>query len=88
MREINDLAEGYEYAQDLEMQKLAWHAANIMNASGHLKRKVTPKKLLGKEKQPMTKEQRIAEWAKFEKLAERGAVKSGTDWRDISKNNS
>lgn len=31
-------------------QILAWHAANIMNASGNLKRPVSVEKLIGKKK--------------------------------------
>ncbi|SFS75869.1 hypothetical protein SAMN05444972_10758 [Marininema halotolerans] len=43
------------------MQRLAWHAANLMNV--HLKKKVTVKKLLGKEKDvtKAEKEKKFAE---------------------------
>nr|BDD45774.1 hypothetical protein 3 [bacterium]BDD47213.1 hypothetical protein 6 [bacterium] len=44
------------------MEKLAWHAANLMNV--HLKKKVTVKKLLGKD-QPQTQ---IDKHKNFEKL--------------------
>ncbi|MDR6225450.1 hypothetical protein [Desmospora profundinema] len=46
--ELQDLTEGYQERVDLEMHRLAWHAANLMNV--HLKKKVTVKKLLGKER--------------------------------------
>ncbi len=42
------MAEGYQERMDIQMHLLAWHAANIMNV--HLKKKVTVKKLLGKQK--------------------------------------
>ena len=42
------MAEGYQERMDTQMHLLAWHAANIMNI--HLKKKVTVKKLLGKQK--------------------------------------
>lgn len=56
---------GYDMRLDMEMQRLAWHAACVMNV--HLKRKVTPKQLLGKEKS-MSKKDKIA---KFDELTER-----------------
>ena len=56
------MLEGYELRQEMEMQRTAWLAANLMNI--HLKRKVTVSQLLGKSK-TMTKEDKIA---KFEQL--------------------
>lgn len=44
------------------MQLLAWHAANIMNV--HLKKKVTPKKLLGTNK-TMSAQEKEAEYEKL-----------------------
>ena len=66
-KEIYELVEGYNQREENEMQKLAWHAANLMNV--HLKKKVTVKKLLGKEKQ-MTTAQMESELAKLDKLIE------------------
>jgi hypothetical protein len=53
-REFYLLVESYnaEVEREFEVYQhlLAWHAANIMNASGNLKRSVTVDKLLGKNK--------------------------------------
>lgn len=53
-REFFFLVESYnaEVEREFEVYQhlLAWHAANIMNASGNLKRSVTVDKLLGKNK--------------------------------------
>lgn len=46
--ELHELTEGYQERVEHEMYRLAWHAANLMNV--HLKKKVTVKKLLGKER--------------------------------------
>lgn len=48
-REFFDLMNGYQMRLDQKMNITAWHAANVMNV--HTKKKVTVKKLLGKEKQ-------------------------------------
>jgi hypothetical protein len=56
---------GYELRQELEMQRLAWLASNLMNV--HLKKKVTVNQLLGKSK-TMAREDKLA---KFEQLKER-----------------
>lgn len=63
--EFNLLTEGYLDREDREMTKLAWHASNIMNV--HLKKKVTVKKLLGKEK-VMTVESKEEEFNKLIEL--------------------
>lgn len=69
LREIDELSHGYQERLDTEMNQLAWHAANVMNI--HLKKKVTPKKLLGQDKD-MTPLEREQEWTKLkEALAER-----------------
>jgi len=60
--ELNEMAEGYQERMDQQMHLLAWHAANIMNV--HLKRKVTVKKLLGKER-VMTREEREIQFERF-----------------------
>ena len=60
--ELNEMAEGYRERMDQQMHLLAWHAANIMNV--HLKRKVTVKKLLGKER-VMTREEREIQFERF-----------------------
>lgn len=46
------------------MEKLAWLAANIMNASGNLRQAVTPDMLLGKTMSKTKKARRISreEW--------------------------
>jgi hypothetical protein len=53
-REFFLLVESYNAEMEREFEVyqhlLAWHAANIMNASGNLKRSVTVDKLLGKNK--------------------------------------
>jgi hypothetical protein len=53
-REFYLLVESYNAEMEREFEVyqhlLAWHAANIMNASGNLKRSVTVDKLLGKNK--------------------------------------
>lgn len=56
---------GYELRQEIEMQRTAWLAANLMNV--HLKRKVTVSQLLGKSK-TMAREDKVA---KFEQLKQR-----------------
>jgi hypothetical protein len=61
------MVQGYEMRQELEMQRTAWLAANLMNI--HLKRKVTVQQLLGKSKsKSMTKEDKVM---KFEQLKEK-----------------
>jgi len=62
------MVEGYNLRVEHEMRRLAWHAANVMNV--HLKKKVTPDKLLGK-REPMSREERKAEFEKLKKLIER-----------------
>lgn len=63
--EYNDLMSGYELRQELEMQRTAWLAANLMNV--HIKKKVTVQQLLGKSK-TSSKEEKVA---KFEELKQR-----------------
>jgi hypothetical protein len=57
-----EMMEAYNQKLELQMQMLAWHAANVMNV--HLKRQVTPDKLLGKSKSkqmsPIDREQEVA----------------------------
>jgi hypothetical protein len=53
---------GYELRQELEMQRTAWLAANLMNI--HLKKKVSVQQLLGKAR-TQSREDKVA---KFEKL--------------------
>lgn len=66
-----EMVEGYNLRVEHEMQRLAWHAANVMNV--HLRRRdqVTVKKLLGKEKPPMSREEKEAEFEKLRKIIER-----------------
>lgn len=61
--EFLDLIEGHKARIDQELERFAWHAANVMNV--HLKKKVTVKKLLGKEKKPQTREQKLLELEKL-----------------------
>jgi hypothetical protein len=53
---------GYELRQELEMQRTAWLAANLMNI--HLKKKVTVQQLLGKSR-TQSREDKVS---KFEQL--------------------
>ncbi len=62
---------GYEMRQDIEMQKTAWLAANLMNI--HLKRKVTASQLLGKSKS-MTREDKVAKFEELKKKIEKRKV--------------
>lgn len=61
------MIDGYNLRAEMEHQRLAWHASNIMNV--HLKKRVTPAQLLGKEKVnvPQSEEDKHEE---FEKLME------------------
>ncbi|SMO48815.1 hypothetical protein [Melghirimyces algeriensis] len=61
-RELNEMAEGHQRRQELEMEKLAWHAANLMNI--HLKKKVSVNKLLGR-KQTMSKAEKAEQFAQM-----------------------
>lgn len=69
--EIGEMADGYEEKMNMQMQMLAWHAANLMNI--HLERRnmVTVDKLLGKEKKIMSKEDREAQFAELIHLMDR-----------------
>ncbi|GIP38637.1 hypothetical protein J31TS4_19170 [Paenibacillus sp. J31TS4] len=62
------MIDGYNLRADMEMQRLAWHAANVMNV--HLRKKVTVKRLLGKEKL-QTQEDKQSEFAKLIDLMSR-----------------
>jgi hypothetical protein len=53
---------GYELRQELEMQRTAWLAANLMNI--HLKKKVSVQQLLGKSR-TQSREDKVS---KFEQL--------------------
>jgi len=61
------MLDGYQYRADIEMHRIAWHAANVMNV--HLKRnnRVTVDKLLGKKRE-MTIAEKHAEFEKLKKL--------------------
>lgn len=61
--------EGYKHRSDVEMERIAWHAANLMNV--HLKKnsRVSVDQLLGKNKRKsMTQEERSAGIEKLRKL--------------------
>ena len=66
--EFTDILEGFNTRQEMEYQRTAWLAANLMNL--HLKRKVTAAKLLGKHKKrdTRTKEQKRAELDEVKRL--------------------
>lgn len=72
--------EAYNQKLDLQMQMLAWHAANVMNV--HLKRQVTPDKLLGKGKsKQMSSSDREQEVARLRNaLAERRNQNGGREY--------
>ncbi|WP_405458117.1 hypothetical protein [Paenibacillus sp. HJGM_3] len=59
------MIEGYKLKTEWEMERLAWHAANVMNV--HLKKPVTVKRLLGKERR-QTLESKAEEFEKLAKL--------------------
>lgn len=63
--------QGYLFRHDRDMERLAWQTAHLMNI--HLKRKVTVKKLLEKDRRQskQTKEQN------FKKLMKRLGEKAG-----------
>jgi hypothetical protein len=44
---LNELADGFAWRHKLDMLVEAFGASNIMNASGNMRSKVTPEKLLG-----------------------------------------
>jgi hypothetical protein len=67
LREIHELADGHQERLDNYMHMLAWHAANVMNI--HLKKKITPKKLLGKDR-AMSSLDRQNEFTKLKKALE------------------
>ena len=46
-RELNELIEGYMWRRDTEEELAAWMCANIMNATGRTKTRITTAMLLG-----------------------------------------
>lgn len=46
--ELRNLIEGYKWREEREWERIAWLAANIMNAAGTLRRPVNAAKLLGR----------------------------------------
>lgn len=71
--EFLDMLEGYKLKSEWEMERLAWHAANVMNV--HLKRKVTIKQLLGKDKKQQSMEDKRKQFEKLQSLLKK--VKEG-----------
>lgn len=63
------MLEGRKHAADLELRRLAWHAANIMNV--HLKKSITVEKLINPPKKQQTLEQKTAEFDKLKKMVEK-----------------
>tara|TARA_R100000426_G_scaffold40049_1_gene31143 strand:+ start:1669 stop:1932 length:264 start_codon:yes stop_codon:yes gene_type:complete len=76
--EIFEMAGGYQERLDTQMHLLAWHAANVMNV--HLKKKVTVKKLLGKQKS-MSPLEREAEGKKLMRVLEERRKSSDGSWK-------
>jgi len=66
--EFADILEGFNTRQEMEYQRTAWLAANLMNL--HLKRKITPAKLLGKKpkRDTRTKEEKRRELEAVKRL--------------------
>jgi hypothetical protein len=62
------MADGYQENMDIQMQMLAWHAANLMNI--HLERSVTADQLLGKDK-PMNQQDKEAKFGELVQLMQR-----------------
>jgi hypothetical protein len=58
--------DGYKRKSDTELERIAWHAANLMNI--HLKRKVTAKQLLGKDKKVQSDADKKAEFKKLQRM--------------------
>lgn len=68
------MLEGKKHSADLELRRLAWHAANVMNV--HLKKPVTVDKLL-KPRPKQTEADKNAEFSKLAKLSEQILKKKG-----------
>lgn len=68
------MVSGYGWRSEREWERLAWLASNIMNASGNMKRPVTPNKLLGKgpkaKEDLRTKEERESDLLNLEREIE------------------
>jgi hypothetical protein len=73
--EIFLLIEGHQKRIDEQMKLAAWHAANIMNV--HLKKKITIRKLLGKDR-TMNEIERGIELSKLKEYLKKGE-KNGQD---------
>lgn len=79
-REFRLMADGFAEEEKRRFENLhhllAWHAANVMNASGNLKRPVSVEKLLGKKSRKqgktLTPEEQKAELERLKKLFGRG----------------
>jgi hypothetical protein len=54
------MSRGWRYKHDIQMNIMAWHAANVMNV--HTKKQVTVDKLLGKKKEmtPFDRESEVS----------------------------
>lgn len=72
--ELLDMMEGRKHQADMEMRRLAWHAANVMNV--HLKKPVTVEKLL-KPKPQQTDQDKKKQFDKLAKLSDRILKKKG-----------
>lgn len=56
--EMAELMAGYEFRLKMTQRLLAWHAANVMNASGFMKRAITMKDLMPDDEPPQAKKNR------------------------------
>lgn len=63
-REFAACNEGYQVRQSNQMRMLAWHAANVMNASGNLRHPVGVEELLGEKRKPVMDKQGFQELKK------------------------
>lgn len=68
------MAKGYHWRAEREWERIAWLASNIMNASGNLKKPVSPNQLLGKgpavKEDRRTKEEKAADLFSLEREIE------------------
>jgi hypothetical protein len=67
--EFGEMSEGYKLKSDMEMERLAWQTANLINV--HVKKKVTVKQLLGKGPKRQTEEDKQSELEKLKQAIEK-----------------
>lgn len=68
------MAKGYQWRSEREWERIAWLASNLMNASGNLKKPVSPNQLLGRgikaKEDRRSKEEKAADLFSLEKEIE------------------